>query len=111
MLTNIRRKFFTLVMTLNLVGLVLAATGKWEYPRRYTGAFVLGNLQCAILMRNELFGRFLYLIVNNLLAKVRIFSCTFDAYSPGHSGRLCGSVWVVLRPCRYVFSSLIFNPT
>jgi hypothetical protein len=59
-----------LTVTLNLAGLLLAATGKWQYPRQYTGAFVLGNLQVAILMRNELFGRFLYLIVNTLFAKV-----------------------------------------
>jgi hypothetical protein len=60
-------------VTLNLIGLLLAATGTWQYPRRYTGAFVLGNLQCAILMRNELFGRFLYLVVNTLFAKVITF--------------------------------------
>jgi hypothetical protein len=30
----------------------------------------LGNLNCAILMRNELFGRFLYLFVNTCFAKV-----------------------------------------
>jgi hypothetical protein len=58
------------VLTLNFIGLVLAATGKWEYPRRYPGAFVLGNLQCAILMRSELFVRLLYLAVNTLFAKV-----------------------------------------
>jgi hypothetical protein len=64
-------KFFTFVVTLNLVGVVLAATGVWNYPRHYTSALVLGNLLTAILMRNELFGRFLYAIVNLCFAKVR----------------------------------------
>jgi len=42
----------------------------WHYPRKYTGALVLGNLLAAIMMRNELFGRLLYLIVNTCFAKV-----------------------------------------
>lgn len=57
-------------MAINLAGLSLAIAGVWTYPRHYTGAFVLGNLLTAILMRNELFGRFLYLVVNTLFAKV-----------------------------------------
>ncbi|KAJ7684346.1 hypothetical protein DFH06DRAFT_1462695 [Mycena polygramma] len=101
---NTYRKFFTLVVTLNMVGLVLAAIGKWDYPRRYTGAFVLGNLQCAILMRNEFFGRFLYLIVNTLFAKwsplwFRL-GCTSALQHLGgiHSGcAVAGSLWLVFR--------------
>lgn len=62
-------KFYAAVTLINLTGLVLAATGIWQYPRRYTGAFVLGNLLTAILMRNELFGRLLYLFVNTCFAK------------------------------------------
>lgn len=65
------RKFFTFVVTLNGVGLLLASLNIWTYPRRYTGAFVLGNLIFAILMRNELFGRLLYMFVNKCFAKVR----------------------------------------
>lgn len=57
-------------MTLNLVGILLAALNVWMYARKYTGVFVLGNLFTAILIRNELFGRILYLIVNTLFAKV-----------------------------------------
>lgn len=66
----ISSKFFVLVLSINLTGLVLAAAGKWPYARHYSGACVLGNLLVAILMRNELFGRLLYLIVNALFAKV-----------------------------------------
>ncbi|KAF7375604.1 hypothetical protein MSAN_00449000 [Mycena sanguinolenta] len=101
---NTYRKFYTLIVTLNLIGLVLAATGKWQYPRQYTGAFVLGNLQCAILMRNELFGRCLYLVVNTLFAKwpplwFRL-SCTSALQHLGgiHSGcASSGAAWLVFR--------------
>ena len=57
---------------MNMIGLVLAASGHWGYPRRYSGAFVVGNFSVAILMRNELFGRILYLTVNTLFAKVAL---------------------------------------
>ena len=65
-------KFFTVVVTLNAIGLILAAANVWTYPRHYTGAFILGNLLTAILVRNELFGRFLYLVINTCFAKVRL---------------------------------------
>ena len=58
------------VMTLNIVGVALAASGRFPYAHRYIGAFVLGNLSAAVLVRNELFGRILYLIINTLFAKV-----------------------------------------
>ena len=67
---TICRKFFTFIITLNGMGILLAALNIWTYPRHYTGAFVLGNLLFAILMRNELFGRLLYLFVNSAFAKV-----------------------------------------
>lgn len=66
------RKLFTFVVTLNIVGLVLAASGHFPYALKRTGAMALGNLYFAILMRNELFGRFLYLFVNTCFAKVPI---------------------------------------
>jgi hypothetical protein len=67
---NTYRKFFTIIMVVNLTAIVLTATGHLPYARKYTGAMVLGNLLFSILMRNELFGRFLYLVVNTLFAKV-----------------------------------------
>lgn len=92
------RKFFTIVMTLNLVGILLAALNVWTYPRKYTGALVLGNLFTAILIRNELFGRFLYLTVNTLFAKasqitVEIFT-QFVKLPSSRSGLPCGFVLV-----------------
>jgi hypothetical protein len=65
------RKFFVFTFSLNMIGLGLAASGHWHYPIHFPGALILGNLQVAILVRNELFGRFLYLTVNTLFAKVR----------------------------------------
>lgn len=59
---NAYRRFFTFVVTFNLVGIVLAATGHFKYAENHLGALVLGNLLCAILMRNELFVRFLYIV-------------------------------------------------
>ncbi|KAF8531736.1 hypothetical protein JB92DRAFT_3086536 [Gautieria morchelliformis] len=66
---NTYRKFFTVIMIANVIAIVLATTGHWPYARKYTGAMVLGNLLFAVLMRNELFGRLLYLVINTLFAK------------------------------------------
>lgn len=101
---NTYRKFFLFVMALNLVGIALAIFNIWTYPRRYTGAFVLGNLLVAILMRNELFGRFLYLLVNTLFAKWTPLSfrlgCTSVLQHLGgiHSGcATSGFLWLIFR--------------
>jgi hypothetical protein len=59
---NVYRRFFTFVVVFNLIGIILAATGHFRYAENHLGALVLGNLLMAILMRNELFVRFLYLV-------------------------------------------------
>lgn len=59
---NAYRRFFTFVILLNLAGIIMAALNRFPYAEKHLGALVLGNLLCAILMRNELFLRFLYLI-------------------------------------------------
>jgi hypothetical protein len=63
------RKFFVFVTLLNLAGIVMASLGRFQY----LGALVLGNLLCAILMRNELFLRFLYIIAIYGLRSARPF--------------------------------------
>lgn len=68
---NTYRKFFTFVTLLNLVGIIMAALDRFPYAKNHLGALVLGNLLCAILMRNELFLRFLYLISIHGLRRVR----------------------------------------
>ncbi|KAJ4290481.1 hypothetical protein N0V90_010698 [Kalmusia sp. IMI 367209] len=60
---NTYRKFFTFVTLLNLTGIILAALNKFHYAENHLGALVLGNLLCAILFRNELFLRFLYIVL------------------------------------------------
>ena len=68
---NTYRKFFTFTFTLNCIGIVLAETGHFPYAINHLGSLLLGNLLFAILMRNEIFGRILYWIVNTFFAKVR----------------------------------------
>ncbi|KAJ3513424.1 hypothetical protein NLJ89_g2954 [Agrocybe chaxingu] len=101
---NTYRKFFALVMAINLTGIALAIAGVWSYPRKYTGALVLGNLLTAILMRNELFGRLLYLIVNTCFAKWTPLAfrlgCTSVLQHLGgiHSGcATSGFLWLIFR--------------
>jgi hypothetical protein len=59
---NTYRKFFTFIVLLNLVGIILTALGRFPYGENHLGALVLGNLLAAILFRNELWMRFLYLV-------------------------------------------------
>lgn len=101
---NTYRKFFLISVTFNIIGLALAIANVWTYPRHYTGACVLGNLLMAILMRNELFGRLLYLVVNTLFAKwtplwFRL-GCTSVLQHLGgiHSGcATSGFMWLIFR--------------
>lgn len=82
-LIDLYSKFYTLVVTLNAIGIVLAAVGKFDYAINHSGALVLGNLLCAVMMRNELFLRFLFLIANTLFAKVRVLCNHADLPADG----------------------------
>ncbi|KZV80269.1 hypothetical protein EXIGLDRAFT_659885 [Exidia glandulosa HHB12029] len=101
---NMYRKFFTFVLTFNMIGVILAATGNFNYAVGHIGALVLGNLLFAILMRNELFGRFLYLVINTLFAKwtplwFRL-GCTSVLQHLGgiHSGcATSGVIWLIYK--------------
>ena len=59
---NMYRRFFVFVVLLNMTGLIMAALGRFAYAENHIGALVLGNLLVAVLMRNELFLRLLYMI-------------------------------------------------
>lgn len=74
---NTYRKFFTFVTLLNLSGIILSALGRFPYAENHLGALVLGNLLMAVMMRNELFLRFLYLISIYGLRSVRSFPSPF----------------------------------
>lgn len=67
------RKFFVFVTLLNLAGIIMTALGRFPYAENHLGALVLGNLLCAILMRNELFLRFLYVVAIYGLRSARPF--------------------------------------
>lgn len=68
---NTYRKFFTFVTLLNLTGIIMAALGRFPYAENHLGALVLGNLLCAIMFRNELWMRFLYMVAIYGLRSVR----------------------------------------
>ncbi|KAK2460547.1 hypothetical protein APHAL10511_007017 [Amanita phalloides] len=101
---NTYRKFFVFVVSLNLIGLGLAAGGIWKYANRYSGPILTANLNVAILMRNEVFGRLLYLIINTLFAKwtplwFRL-GCTSVVQHLGgiHSGcGISGLIWLLYK--------------
>ncbi|KAF2276598.1 uncharacterized protein EI97DRAFT_473796 [Westerdykella ornata] len=101
---NTYRKFFTFVTLLNLTGIILAALGKFPYAENHLGALVLGNLLCAIMVRNELFMRFLYMVAIYGLrswAPLRIkYAATSVLQHVGgiHSGcALSGAGWLVYK--------------
>ncbi|KAL5633851.1 hypothetical protein ACGC1H_005888 [Rhizoctonia solani] len=108
---NTYRKFYTFVVTLNGIGLILAGIGRFEYATNHSGALVLGNLLCAVMMRNELFTRFLYLIATSLFAKwpplcIRLGITSILQHVGGiHSGcATSGLAWLlykVIELCRH----------
>ena len=59
-----------MVFITNIIMLGFAASGHWHYARKYGGAMAVGNFNVAVLVRNEIFGRCLYLFVNTCFAKV-----------------------------------------
>jgi len=101
---NTYRKFFTFTFSFNMIGLALAASGHWPYGVKYSGAIVVANFNFAILMRNEVFGRLLYLFINTLFAKwpplwFRL-GCTSVLQHLGgiHSGcALSGVLWLLFK--------------
>ncbi|RDL41324.1 uncharacterized protein BP5553_01303 [Venustampulla echinocandica] len=101
---NTYRKFFTFAISLNLTGIVLAALGRFPYAENHLGALVLGNLLCAILMRNELFLRVLYMIAIYGLRSwapvcVKLAATSILQHVGGlHSGcALSGAAWLVFK--------------
>ncbi|KFZ15785.1 hypothetical protein V502_05418 [Pseudogymnoascus sp. VKM F-4520 (FW-2644)] len=101
---NTYRKFFTIVTLLNLAGIIMAALGRFPYAENHLGALVLGNLLCAILMRNELFLRFLYMIAIYGLRswaplRIRLAVTSILQHVGGiHSGcALSGAGWLIFK--------------
>ncbi|OAX42182.1 hypothetical protein K503DRAFT_395620 [Rhizopogon vinicolor AM-OR11-026] len=113
---NCYRRFFTVIFIVNFTGLGFAIAGKWAYAAKYPGALALGNLNVAILVRNEIFGRFLYWFVNTFFAKwtplwFRL-ACTSTLQHLGgiHSGcAISGVAWLVLMVVHQFKTKYIFN--
>lgn len=61
-----------------------AVSGHFPYAKRYAGAFAVANFNFSILMRNEVFGRILYIIINGLFAKV-CMKCFPRGHYPDHA--------------------------
>ncbi|KAF1961009.1 hypothetical protein CC80DRAFT_523216 [Byssothecium circinans] len=100
---NTYRKFFTFVTLLNLSGIILAALGRFPYAENHLGALVLGNLLCAIMFRNELWLRFLYMVAIYGLKWAPLpvkYAATSVLQHVGgiHSGcALSGAAWLVFK--------------
>ncbi|KAL8342015.1 hypothetical protein RB598_003772 [Gaeumannomyces tritici] len=101
---NAYRRFFTFVVSLNLVGIIMAALGRFPYAKNHLGALVLGNLLFAIMMRNELFLRLLYFVLIHGLRgwaptglKLAVTS-SLQHVGGIHSGcALSGASWLVFK--------------
>ncbi|KAH6968115.1 hypothetical protein DER45DRAFT_638422 [Fusarium avenaceum] len=101
---NTYRKFFVLCTSLNLAAMIAAGLGHFPYAVRNSGAMVLGNLLFAVLVRNELFLRFLYLVTIYGLRswaplKIRLAATSALQHIGGlHSGcGLSAAVWLILK--------------
>ena len=82
---NTYRMLFTFVTTLNLVGLIMCALGYFPYAEDHIGYLVLGNLLMAVMMRNELFLRFLYLVAIYGLRGVSCFGPFLEQHNTDSS--------------------------
>ncbi|EAT77694.2 hypothetical protein SNOG_14842 [Parastagonospora nodorum SN15] len=98
---NTYRKFFTFIILLNLAGIIMTALGRFHYAENHLGALVLGNLLSAVLFRNELWMRFLYMVAIYGWAPLRVkYAATSVLQHVGgiHSGcALSGAAWLVYK--------------
>jgi hypothetical protein len=98
---NTYRKFFTFIILLNLAGIIMTALGRFPYAENHLGALVLGNLLSAVLFRNELWMRFLYLVAIYGLRGVSTCFCTGGTLANQKlvSGLHCASSMRLPPPC------------
>ena len=64
------KQLFTVTVTLNAVGILLACLHKFPYAEKHGAAIALGNIVAAVACRNELFLRCLFWIIVKLFQKV-----------------------------------------
>lgn len=63
------RRLFLICVLVNTLGIVLVEGKVWSYPLRHLTTFVLGNMVCSVLVRNEFALRLFYWVTIKLLAK------------------------------------------
>ncbi|EUC57284.1 non-ribosomal peptide synthetase-like protein, putative [Rhizoctonia solani AG-3 Rhs1AP] len=66
---NTYRRFFTFIVLFELAGMITAGLGHFPYAHENTEGIIIGNILAGVVVRNELFGRLLYLFVDALFAK------------------------------------------
>jgi len=66
---NTYRKLCAVVAIFNALAIYFASIGKFQYAANHSGAFIVGNLCIAVLVRNECFLRSIYLVSNMTFAK------------------------------------------
>lgn len=68
-LFTIYKRLFAICLTLNIIALVLAATGHFPYARNKPALFSIGNILALTLSRNEIFLRGVFWLVLALLGR------------------------------------------
>ncbi|XP_058103604.1 adenylate-forming reductase 03009-like [Magnolia sinica] len=68
-LFTVYKRLFLVCLTLNIVGLVLAATGHFPYARRKTALFSIGNILALTLCRSEAFLRLVFWLAVKALGR------------------------------------------
>ncbi|XP_054779235.1 adenylate-forming reductase 03009 [Prosopis cineraria] len=68
-LFTVYKRLFVLSLTLNITGLVLAATGHFSYARNRAALFSIGNILALTLCRSEAFFRVVFWVAVKLLGR------------------------------------------
>ncbi|KAJ4703617.1 Transmembrane protein [Melia azedarach] len=68
-LFTVYKRLFVVCLTLNIVGLVLAATGHFPYARNRAGLFSIANIFALVLCRSEAFLRVVFWLVVKILGR------------------------------------------
>lgn len=66
-LLTVYKRLFALCFAVNLLGLVVAATGHFPYAKEKTALFSMGNILASVLCRSEAFLRCVFWLAVNLL--------------------------------------------
>nr|XP_043622760.1 adenylate-forming reductase 06235 [Erigeron canadensis] len=69
---TVYKRLFVVCLTLNITGLVLAATGHFRYARDHATLFSIGNLLALILCRSEAFLRVVFWLAVNVFGHPRV---------------------------------------